>query len=293
MQLLICSDGTEAADKPAQLGSLLAGPAGASVTLLGISEAEPDDRQLRDALEAEASLFRAAGVAPEIVTRTGEPIDEILDQTRQAKYDLVIIGARGKGRGSARRRSQRTYALIKAIEPPVLVATGDCEQLAKILICTGGKRYTQSAVELTGQLAAAVGASVTLLHVMAEPPAMYAAFAPREEDAEQILAGGSELGRNLRAQKEALEKLGVPAELRIRHGTVIEEVFKELRNGEHDMIVTGSARARGALRDYLMGDLTRAILNRTESPVLVGRPGEGGGFWATLRRMFSGSSDSE
>ncbi len=293
MQFLICSDGTEAADKPVQLGAFLAGPAGAEVTLLGIAEAEPRDGQVQDTLAAQAALLRAAGVEPEIVTRTGEPIDEILEQTRQAKYDLVIIGARGKGRGGARRRSQRTYALVKAIGPPVLVATGECEHLAKVLICTGGKRYIQSAVELTGKLAAAAGAAVTLLHVMAEPPAMYTAFSPGKEDVEQVLASGSELGRNLRGQKELLEKLGVPTEVRVRHGVVIDEVFKELRNGEHDMIVTGSAQARGAFRDYIMGDLTRAILNRTERPVLVGRPGEGSGFWATIKRMFSGPSDSE
>ena len=38
MRILICSDGTDPADKPARLGGLIAGPAKATVDLLGIAE---------------------------------------------------------------------------------------------------------------------------------------------------------------------------------------------------------------------------------------------------------------
>ena len=97
--------------------------------------------------------------------------------------------------------------------------------------------------------------------------------------------GGSELGQNLRAQKESLEKQGVRVEVRMRHGIVLDEIFAEQEEGEHDLIVTGSSQARGTLRHYILGDLTRSIVNRSDCPVLVARPSKGGGsLWASLKR---------
>ncbi len=290
MRILICSDGTDTADNPARLGGRVAGPCHASVTLLGIAERPEADAPLRAALDSEAQLLRGFGIKPGIVLRAGEPIQQIMNQISSNPYDLVVIGARVKQTSGLYWRSQRTYELIKAIPLPVLIAGGEARPLNKLLVCTGGKRYIEAAVELTGQIAASVGASVTLLHVMAEPPAIYADLVRLEEDVEALLAAGSELGRNLRAQKENLEKLGVTVQVRVRHGIVLDQVFSELRDGNHDMIVTGSSQARGALRHYIMGDLTRSIVNRADCPVLVARPGKGvggGGWWGSLKRIFS------
>ena len=289
MKILICSDGKPAADNATRIGGLLAGPSHAETTLLGIAEKPSDERPLRDALEAQAQSLRADGVAPEIVVRAGEPVRQILNQTSATTYDLVVIGARHTGRTGLYWRSEKTYEVIKAIPPPVLVALGECNRLKRFLVCTGGKEFIEEAVQLTGKVAAAVGASVTLLHVMAEPPAIYADLVRLEEDVDRLLESGSELGLNLHRQKEELERLGVPADVHVRHGIVIDQVFAEVRQGDHDLIVTGSSQARGMLRHYIMGDLTRSIVNRANCPVLVARSGKSKGpisLLASLKRLF-------
>jgi nucleotide-binding universal stress UspA family protein len=283
MRILICSDGMPPADDATQVGGLVAAASHAETTLLGIAEIPRDEEPLRRALSAQAETLRALGVEPEIVFGSGEPVRQILAQTSAAPYDLVIIGARHTGATGLYWRSQKTYEVIKAIPPPVLVAIGECRELKRFLVCTGGKQYIDAAVQLTAKLAAAAGASVTLLHVMAEPPAIYADLMSLEEDVDQLLGAGSELGQNLLRQKKDLEALGVPTSVRVRHGEVVDQVFLEARAGNHDLIVTGSSRARGPLRHYIMGDLTRSILNHSECPVLVARAGAGGG-----RRGFSG-----
>jgi len=130
---------------------------------------------------------------------------------------------------------------------------------------------------------------VTLLHVMAEPPAIYADLVQMEEDVDRLLESKSELGVNLRRQRESLERLGVPTEVHVRHGIVLDQVFAEAREGDHDLIVTGSSQARGLLRHYIMGDLTRSILNHANCPVLVARGGQAAGagrFLGFLSRLF-------
>lgn len=287
MKILICSDGKPAADNATRIGGLLAGPSHAETTLLGIAEKPSDERPLRDALEAQAQSLRADGVVPEIVVRAGEPVRQILSQTSATTYDLVVIGARRTGRKGLYWRSEKTYEVIKAIPPPVLAAIGECNRLKRFLVCTGGKEFIEEAVQLTGKVAAAVGASVTLLHVMAEPPAIYVDLVRLEEDVNRLLESRSELGLNLRRQKEELERLGVPAEVHVRHGIVIDQVFAEVQQGDHDLIVTGSSQARGMLRHYIMGDLTRSILNRANCSVLVARSGKGAAARSLLNRIKS------
>jgi len=244
---------------------------------------------LREALEKQAQTLRSQNVALDIIVQAGEPVRQILGRTSTTSYDLVIIGARWTGATGDHWRSEKTYELIKAIQPPVLVAIGECKHLKRFLVCTGGKEFIEQAIEFTGKLAVAVGASVTLLHVMAEPPAIYVDLVQLEEDVDRLLESKSELGTNLRQQKRELERLGVSAEVRLRHGIVIDQVFEEAREGDYNLIVTGTSQARGLLRHYIMGDLTRSILNRANCPVLVARAGPPRAartLWKALKGLF-------
>src|SRR5947208_4209883 len=262
MKILICSDGTQSTETAIHLGGSLAGPLKAETTLLGIAETSQDEQPLRDALYNQAQLLQGRGVSPVIVVQSGEPVRQIVDQTSKTNYDLVVIGARWIGATGHYWRSERTYEVIKAIQPAVLVAIGERKQLKRFLVCTGGKEFIEHSVQFTGKIAAALGASVTLLHVMAEPPAIYLNLVQLEENVDRLLQSKSELGTNLRRQKRDLEHLAVPAEVRLRHGIVIDQVFEAVRAGDYDLIVTGTSQARGLLGHYIMGDLTRSILNR-------------------------------
>ncbi len=296
MRLLICSDGSDPTDNPTRLGGLISCSGESDVTLLGIVESPQDEEPLKRALESEAAFLQKQNVTPRVVFRTGDPILQILAETTANEYDLAIIGARRKGEGGLYWRPEKSYDVIKAVPPPVLVAIGACDRVGRILVCTGGKRYIDDAVQLAGEIALCVRGTVTLLHVMAEPPAIYADLVRLEEDVESLLASDSELGRNLRGQKEGLEKKGVQTDVRIRHGIALDEIFNEVEEGSYDLIVTGTSQARGPFRHYIMGDLTRGILNRADCPVLVARAGKildhedaEGGFFHRLLHGFGAS----
>src|SRR2546428_298269 len=176
MKILICSDGMPAADAATRLGALLAAPSRAETTLLGIAEKAEDEPSLREALEKQADWLRAKNVSPQIAIGAGDPVRQIVDQTAKTKYDLVVIGARKTDSTGLHWRSEKTYEVIKSISPPVLVAMGEWAQLNRFLVCTGGEEFIEEAVQFTGELAAAGGASGTFLHVLAAPPALYSAL---------------------------------------------------------------------------------------------------------------------
>jgi nucleotide-binding universal stress UspA family protein len=289
MNILICSDGTPAADDAARLGGMLARATKAQVTLLGIAENSGDEQPLRQVLDRQTDVLRQGGVDLRTAIQTGEPTAQILGETSAKKYDLIVIGSRRKDTGGHFWRSHRTYEIIKAVEPPVLVAIGASERISRILLCSGGKHYIDPAVRLTGTIATPIHAEVTVLHIMAEPPAVYAHLLELEEDVGALLRSDSVLGRNLRVEKRTLEKLGVTVKIRIRHGFIVDQLLEEMQEGNYDLIVSGSSRARGPLRHYIMGDVTERILESAACSVLVARsqpPGPAKGLWQSFARLF-------
>ena len=288
MKILICTDGSTQAENAVRFGGLIAEKCEAEATILAITEKPGEEDTVFESLRRAQQLLKEHGVNAEIITKSGEPIEEIVKRADETSYDLVVIGAVRKGTRGPFLMSAKAYKIIKAVAPPVLAVIGNRESIKRILVCSGGEKYIDRAVEFSGTLAKAAGASVTLFHVMAEPPAVYTDLIKMEEDVNLLLHSSSGLGQNLRREKEALQAMGVTAEVRLRHGLVISEVFKEIRRGDYDLVVTGSSPEGGNLRSYIMGNITREIVNRAECPVLVVRGGdEPLGLTRSLRGFFS------
>jgi nucleotide-binding universal stress UspA family protein len=74
----------------------------------------------------------------------------------------------------------------------------------------------------------------------------------------------------MREAKASLEALGVAVEVRLREGSVLPEILSEIEQGGYDLTVTGSALSR-SLRTYVLGDISREIVNRAGCAVLVVR----------------------
>jgi nucleotide-binding universal stress UspA family protein len=288
MKILICTDGSNQAENATRLGAYVAKACDAEATLLGITENASEQDAIFESLKRGQQTLGDLGLRAELITKAGDPIEEIVKRTEETFYDLVVIGAARKGTRGPFLMSAKAYKIIKAVGPPVLVVIGDRSVLKRILICSGGEKYIDRAVEFAGRIAKGCEATITVFHVMAEPPAVYSDLIKMEEDVNLLLHSDSGLGQNLRREREVLERMGVESEVRLRHGLVISEVFKEIRRVDYDLVVTGSSPIGGNLRTYIMGNITREIVNRAECPVLVVRSGdEPAGLGRSLKGLFS------
>lgn len=270
MKILMCSDGSQQSECAIRYGAAIAAGCQAEVTLLGINETPGHKEPLLASLQRSQAFLEEKKISAELITKSGDPLSEIVKRTTETQYDLIIIGAVRKELRGGFWMSSKAYRIIKAVKPPVLTVVGQPTSIKHALICTGGKRYIDDAVRLTGQIAHGVKAAATLLHVIAEPPALYAHLRRVAETTDQLLKSNSELGLNLRHEKEILESLGVQAQVRLRRGPVLEEILGEMQSGQYDLVVTGSAVSH-SLRTYVLGDVTREILNQAGCAVLVVR----------------------
>lgn len=275
MKILICSDGSPQAENAVRFAATIAASCKAEVSLVGIAEAVNDTDPLFESLKRSQKTFLDKGVATEVITKTGNPIEEILKRTEETHYDLVVIGAVRKSHAGQFRMSSKSYKIIKVIRPPVLVVIGEPIELKRILVCSGGKQYIERAIKVVSSIAKGAQAAVSLIHVMPEAPVIYSKIRRHKDEVTELLASNSELGRNLRRQKEAFEKAGIPVEILLPGGFVLDEIMNEIHRGNYDLVVSGSMISGGPMQTYMMGDITREILNRADRPVLVVRSREG------------------
>jgi nucleotide-binding universal stress UspA family protein len=269
MKILVCSDGSERARRAIASAATIANATKAETTIFGIIENEQDESSLLEALREESKAFREQEVKLEIVTKFGDPVAEITRRTEETVYDLVVIGAERRGTQGFFLPSTKAYSITETIAPPVLVVPVSRPAIKRILICTGGGTYIENAVRFTSGIAKVLSAEITLLNVTPQPAAMHGTIFRRQEDVAALLNSNSSLARNLRTEKEIIERAGVSAVVQIRHGIVIHEVLAEVEGGEYDLVVAGSWPVRDAWRNYAIGNVTREIVNRTDRPVLV------------------------
>src|SRR5689334_2993542 len=138
MKFLICSDGSEHADRAVRLGGAIAAGCNAEVILFGIVEDPADSKPLLEALHRSRAFLQEKKVPCELVSKSGEPITEIVRRTEETNPDLVIIGAARKQTAGTFWMSSKVYKIIKEISPPVLAVVGKTSSVNRILICTGG-----------------------------------------------------------------------------------------------------------------------------------------------------------
>jgi nucleotide-binding universal stress UspA family protein len=267
MKILVCSDGSIRAWKELDFAGILAKATGAAVTILGLTE-EGTEAVPKTLQQGQRSLEQK-DISTELIMKHGEPLSEIANQTKQDQYEIVVTGVERRAGHGFYLRSAKIYSISEAISPPLLMVPEFRSEIKRILLCSGGGTYIDNAVKFTGPLARACGANVTILNILAEPPAMHARLVSLEEDVRALLDSNCALSKNLRSAKSMIEQSGVEANIRIRHGIVINEILKEASESNCDLIVAGSYPVPDPWRDYVIGNVTRKILNRTDRPVLT------------------------
>ncbi len=281
MQILIVNDGSDNARMAALYGALIARPAKADVTLLGITKGPKHEKSLRLALETLGEEIGKGGTSQvRLKLRSGSVDAQILAETAEHFYHLVVVGSQGRRYLQRFLFGSTAKRLARHINMPILIVTKPRSQISRMLICTGGDTPGERDTLIGGALAALLGAHVCVLHVMSQLPLTPEAdIHDLESDVPELIKRESREGRHLRRALEILETQGVPSHLqeaKVRHGLVLDEILNEIYEGDYDLIVIGAHHVPedkpwNELRQLLQEDMSDHILTHTKRPVLVVR----------------------
>jgi len=140
-----------------------------------------------------------------------------------------------------------------------------------------GSARSERAVAVCAELAAALGAEVTVVHVTVDPVMVVPPVAPTEAMitppvlADQALRDAEAAGQEIVARAaQALRARGVEAATRRRRGPVGARVVEVANEVQADLIVLGS-HGHGRLEELLLGSVSDTVARQARCSVLIVR----------------------
>ncbi len=269
MHILAATDGLEHGQEAIKFAGLLAAQAGARMTVLGVAEDPERDGVARRAIADASRLIKEAGVEYTTKLRHGHPAEQILQEIERGNYDLIVIGARGRSRLTRFLLGSVSYRVLEHATIPVLIVRRAPPHIRKILVATGGHPDSEPTMRFGAQLAHALGAEETLLHVTVPVPQMYTGLEEMDETLAELMQSETVEGRMLRAGARIMNEQQVEGHIELRHGVVEDEIIREAVDGNYDLIVIGASTPPGTIGWLALGNITRRVIDRTRRPVLV------------------------
>ena len=274
MHMLICTIGSKRRKSTLRFAQEVAKALSAKIMLLGVASKKRRVEELQVFLAQAAENLAAQGLDVQFRVEKGNPEDVVVQETETISYDLIALGALGKKRSHHRFLSSVAMRIIERTESSVLVIKHSRPSLSRVLICVSGMELGHLSVWAGAAVACGAKAQATLLHVVDALPSMYTGLEQMEETLAELLESDTEKSRELKWAAQVVKAECDISELKLRRGIAADEILREGRVGDYDLIVLGSSRSAGGIVRVLMGDLAREIVTRAERPVLVVRPSD-------------------
>lgn len=252
-RLMFATDGSEFSNAPADVAIALAQGFGVTLDIMTAVESPTEDEIARVRLTQVERKALVAGVDCEQIIRYGkQPVEEVVAAAAAADSHILVIGRRPP-RGNIKERLVGDIALQIIVRSPchVLIANWPSEPCRKrILMATNGARISETMVEVTAEIAKAMGLPVTVL--AAVPPG----------------------GNRAQAEEDVAEKLGLLKVEGVDCTSLIVEKAPEPAIVEAaaeigaDLVVIGNDQRKGLSRK-LAGQTTDRIVGGLKCAVLV------------------------
>ncbi|RME36040.1 MAG: universal stress protein [Thermoflexia bacterium] len=270
MELFLCTNGHPSTQPALEYGTWLAPRLGLPATVLGIVEKPAHRPAVQALVEKYGVRLQGCGCFHRGLVEAGKLRPLLLRQA--GSEDLVLLGPMAPSFlwGGALAR------LLAQAEFPVLHTTVYRERLENFLLCTGGLHYVEALVNWLGWLARRVEGNVTLLHVVEPISLTYPLAEEVRAHWQELPQTDTPLGRHLQEAQRALEALGIPVRVRIRHGPVVQEILEEIADGDYDLVGVGSPYAARSLRRLYRPNVALEVAEAAHCPVLIVRyrPGQ-------------------
>jgi nucleotide-binding universal stress UspA family protein len=240
LRLLLCTNGCETTRPSLAYGAWIAGLLKAPVTLLGIVEETSQQTSVRALTQQTVETLNQKNIQYKLILDKGYAPDVIARHAAQDEHSMVVVGPLGRPAWRRFMMGRSFRRLMARIQRPILYVPREHLQLQKVHI-----------VE-----------PITL-----DYPTSHEIF----EHLENIQETDTPQGRNLRAALQLIHTAGLSARLKIRRGSVVNEITDEIATGHYDLVGMGSAYSVHSLRHLYMPNVTAEVGESVPCPILTVR----------------------
>jgi nucleotide-binding universal stress UspA family protein len=219
-------------------------------------------------------LARSPG-AHRVEVHDGDPVEVLLAAADSEHADLLVVGSRGVGDRPELALGSTSLRVLQAARVPVLVvpdrrpgtAPVDALRLHHLLVGVDRSETSRAALELAGDLAVALGGSLSVLEVVDYVPPF-----PLGESTTATSGGLGQVPAQamalLEAEVRGVRSRGVGVQVIVRSGDPAPTVLEVAGDVDADLVVVGT-RGLGGPADLLLGSVARTVADRARRPTLV------------------------
>jgi nucleotide-binding universal stress UspA family protein len=275
MRVLIAADDSLPAEAALKLGAqfLHANRFGETTTIVTVIADESDRAQASRILAHARQLMGSETQRVRSKVRMGSTVDEIINETEEHLYDLLVIGMKAESGLLERLLGSTAMQVVERAACSVAIAKGAIRPLHRILLCDSGARspsLLQHFVTHLGNLLSQE-VEITVLHVMSQiSAAPHVRGEHLRANAEELIREHSPEGEWLAQDVKILNNTPVQAMPKVRHGFVVDEILDEAQGSDYDLVVIGAHQKEG-WTSFLLENLARQITTKIDRPVLLVR----------------------
>ena len=269
MKVIICVSNLLVDEPGLVFGGKLARSLQADISLLHVisGKKQPAGQEKGEVLLREASLI-LSDISVKTILQWGDVEKQITMEAERGSYDMVVISVSKIGEGRQPTSSVHR-SLLKNLPCCLLVVKNPRAEIKRILICTGGFQMAESLIAVGADIASASSSEATLFHVAANVPTMYTGLKTIEETLHELLMTDTPVARHLRRGAEILTEHNLQAELKLRHGSAVYEIVREIDRENYDLVIIGASGANTMIKEWIFGNLAQDIVDAVGIPVMV------------------------
>jgi nucleotide-binding universal stress UspA family protein len=271
MRILIVTDGLPHSDLAIKFAGKLMGYTEGELTILTVLRHRDLNRKAEAVFNRVNELLNPElGYKVSNLIRRGNSAKEIVRETNEGGYDLVVLGWRPV-LGYLRLLQPTVERVVERASCPVVIAKSNGKPLERILICDSGAQEKPLLARFKERLADLLNCNpnVAVLHVMSQISAGPGSIGWQlEANAKELIEAHTPEGDLLERDIEMMENMRLHLQPIIRHGLVVEEILDEARKGDYDLVVIGAHQGSGGM-DFLLDDIAHQVISQIDRSILV------------------------
>lgn len=239
---------------------------GATLLLLTTEEYHASDPGLLDRTAAKLADENLTIVRK---TRPGSAREAILAESAETSPAITIFPPAGRGALGRMIKGSRVKTVLQNAPSTIMVARKPVSgQIRRILATVRGGAFSETVLLCAQEIADAIRAEVTVLHVESDVSIPCTEPQRRATDAVET----PPLPETTKDISATIARLGVRAEVRGRQGMVISEILAECHTGRYDLLILGQHLAEKETGGPLSENLAQILAMESPIPVLMIRP---------------------
>ena len=271
LNLMAVTNGVEAGWAAIEYAAWLAKHFRTRLSLLGVVEESDAEHPVEEIFGRAVTLLQREQVPYSLLVQNGQTEDVLAAFAREHDEFLYALGSLGRSQFKRMLSGRSFRHMMAEIKAPILFVPSLRLPVRKVLVCMGGLEYSMTAEHLGMQVAKIHPANLTLLSVI--PPIEFDYPEARRMQAEPntLLESDTLTGHYLRAGLKTAQQMGVEALVKIRRGTVVQEIMAEIKTGDYDLVCMGSTYSSHGLRQFFTPNVTAEVAEATTCPLLTAR----------------------